>query len=222
MFTQSRVLVRKGSVVTLLILVLILLLAGCSRSTPTPTPYPTYTPVPLPPTYTPYPTLTPAPTFTLLPTQTPYPTHTPYPTPTSVPLASKGQWVKGHFWSLKVSAVRTAAELDGIRPGEDRFVVVEVDWKAGGTTEMHAMQGIDFELMDRAGAAYDISGMIYRSGDTEKPQGPGEKYQKGGYRMLRAKGTASDTFKLVFDVPTQAKGLKLWFQDCPQIDLGLD
>lgn len=67
-----------------------------------------------------------------------------------------------------------------------------------------------------------ISGMIYRSGNTDEPQGPGEKYQKDSYRTLRAKGAASDTFKLVFDVPAQAKGLKLWFQDYPLIDLGLD
>lgn len=207
----------------LILILLALLVSGCSRPTPVPTatPYPTYTPVPPLPTYTPYPTLTPAPTFTSYPTQTPYPTLTPYPTPTPVPLASKGQWVNGHFWSIKVVDVRTAAELDGIRPSEDLFVVVEVNWKAVGTTEMHPIHGIDFELIDQSGATYDIAGMIYRSGNNEEPQGPGEKFNKGGYRSVRAMGTASDTFKLVFDVPTRAKGLKLWFQDFPLIDLGL-
>lgn len=223
MFTHPRVLALRNCGF-LFTLVLILSLSGCSglKPAPTATPYPTYTPVPSLPTYTPYPTLTPAPTFTSYPSPTPYPTYTPYPTPTPVPLAGKGQWVHGHFWSIKVVDVRSVAELDGIRPTEDQFIVVEVDWKAAGTEEMHPIHGIDFELVDPDGAVYDIAGMIYRSGNTEEPQGPGEKFNKDSYRTVRASGAASGTFKLVFDVPAQAKGLKLWFQDFPLIDLGLN
>lgn len=220
MLIKQRVLTLRNfiSCVTLL---LALLLGGCSSPTPalTPTPYPTYTPAPPLPTYTPYPTLTPAPTFTSYPTQTSFPTYTPYPMPTAVPLAGKGQWVDGHFWALKVVDVRSATELDGIRPTEDYFLVVEVDWKAQGSTEWHYIEGIDFELVDVDDARYEISGMIYRDSEDGADQGPGEAYQAFGYRSVRAKGTAVDTYKLVFDLPTEAEGVKLWFQDLPLIDL---
>lgn len=195
-------------------------LAACG-GTPEPpaTPYPTYTPYPQ---STPYPTYTPNPTHTPYPEPTIYPTYTPYPSPTPVPLARKGQWVTGHFWALKVVDIRTVAEMDGIRPTEDYFLVVEVDWKAQGTTEWHRIEGIDFELVDANDTRYDIFGMIYREGEDGPDQGPGETLQEFGYRSVRALGTANDTYKLVFDLSRDVKGLKLWYQDFPMIDLGLD
>jgi hypothetical protein len=191
------------------------LLSGCgsisSALFPTATPYPTYTPWP---TLTPYATLTPYSTLT------PYPTYTPLP-PTATPtVPGTGEWVKGHFWSIKVASVQTATDLDGKRPSEDVFVVVEVDWKANDLAEKHPISGIDFELVDAKGKQYGIAGMIYEP-VTFESYGSGAKFQKGKWVNTRASGTAKDTARLVFDVPSSATGLKLWLQDLPLIDLGL-
>lgn len=80
----------------------------------------------------------------------------------------------------------------------------------------------NLELVDEDGNQYEISGMIYRSGDMDEPQGPGEKYEEGKCRTNSARSDAHDTYKLVYDVPSSAKGLKLWFQDFPLIDFGLE
>jgi len=167
-------------------------------------------------------TATPVPTPTPYPTYTPYPALTPAPTPTSAPAARKGQWVKGHFFSIKVVDVRTATDLDGARPAEDLFVVVEVDWKTNNATMWHSLSGSDFELVDAGGDIFEISGMILRPDNDEEPQGPGEVYDEGTYRTNKARFDADDTYKLVYDIPSTAQGLKLWFQDFPHIDLGLE
>jgi hypothetical protein len=135
--------------------------------------------------------------------------------------AVSGKWVKGHFWSIKLINVQVASTLDGQRPKEDKFVVVEVDWKANDLAEMHTISGIDFELVDTHDTRYVFDGMIYRPGNLNEPQGPGEKFNRGGYRTNEARSDAMDTYKVVFDVPASAQGLKLWFQDLPLIDLGL-
>ena len=209
----------------------VLLLVGCGApaATPTPvptaTPYPTYTPVPTVtpyPTYTPVPTATPYPTYTPVPTMTPYPTYTPLPpTPTPTPMPGIGEWVEGHFWSIKVVEVQTESELDGVYPTEDVFVLVNVQWKANDLVVMHTIEGIDFELVDDVGDQYDIAGMIYED-ETFESYGPNAEFLKGQYQSTRASGTANDTFRLVFDVPSLATGLKLWFQDFPPINLDLE
>jgi|GEM_PF-1818761 len=199
------------------LLLLALAASACSarswlaRATATPVPTPT-----LYPTYTPYPTFTPCPTYT------PNPTFTPHPTPTSAPVAEKGQWVQGHFFSIKVVDVRTATDLDGAQPAEDLFVVVEVDWKTNNATMWHSLSGSDFELVDAGGDIFEISGMILRPDNDEEPQGPGEVYDEGTYRTNKARFDADDTYKLVYDIPSTAQGLKLWFQDLAPIDLGLE
>jgi PBP1b-binding outer membrane lipoprotein LpoB len=87
------------------------------------------------------------------PTATPtaVPTPTPSPTPTPVPFVV-GDWVEGHFWSIKVVEVKTETELDGEHPMEDVFVLVNVQWKANGLEERHIISGMDFQLVDDAGA----------------------------------------------------------------------
>jgi len=150
---------------------------------------------------------------------TPYPTYTPLP-PTPTPTTTGvGEWVEGHFWSIKVADVRTEIELDGIHPAEDVFVLVDLQWKANDLDEMHSIAGIDFELVDDAGEQYGIAGMIFED-ETFEPYGPNAKFLKGEWVFTRASGTAEDTMRLVFDVPSSATGLKLWFQDFPLIDLG--
>lgn len=210
--TNYKMLLRETASLTLVAL----LLVGCEIAVATPTPTPVPVPVATPyPTYTPVPTATPYPTYTPVPTYTPLP---PTPTPTVI---GTGEWVEGHFWSIVVTHVRTEAELDGVRPLEGVFVVVEVDWKANGLEEGHPMQGIDYELVDDTGKRYVAAGMIYRrTGD--EPQGPGEKFNERMFRSVKAEGITRDTFKLVFDVPLSASGLKLWFQDLAPIDLGLE
>ena len=208
----------------------VLLLVGCGApaATPTPvptaTPYPTYTPVPTVtpyPTYTPVPTATPYPTYTPVSTMTPYPTYTPLP-PTPTPTTTGvGEWAEGHFWSIKVLDIQTETELDGVYPTEDIFVLVNVQWKANNLAERHPIAGIDFELVDDAGEQYDIAGMIYED-ETFESYGSNAKYQKGKWMITRASGTADDIFRLIFDVPSSATGLMLWFQDYPLIDLGLE
>jgi len=195
---------------TLGLTLIALLLAGCSgvlgKPAATPTPVPTTTPYP---TYTPIPTMTPYPTYTPLP-----------PTPTPVPFVVS-DWVEGHFWSIKVAEVKTETELDGERPTEDVFVLVDVQWKAKNFEERHIISGIDFQLVDDAGEQYDIAGMIYED-KTYDSYGAGAEFQKGEWVWTQAKGTADDTYRLVYDVPSSATGLKLWFQDFPLVDLGLE
>lgn len=164
------------------------------------------------------PTATPEPTNTPQPTSTPRPTNTPQPTAT--PNIQIGDWVDGHFWSVKVVKVDTATELDGIKPQNDQFLLVDVQWKANGLTEMHSIEGVDFMLVDKTGKEYAISGMIYESGTfasfSDKAQ-----YQKSKWRISRVSGSKSDTYRLVFDMPSNVNNLKLWFRDLTPIDLGL-
>ena len=126
----------------------------------------------------------------------------------------------GHFWSVKVVKVDTATELDGLKPQNDQFLLVDVQWKANGLTEMHSIEGVDFMLVDKTGKEYAISGMIYESGTftsfSDKAQ-----YQKSKWRISRVSGSKSDTYRLVFDMPSNANNLKLWFRDLSPIDLGL-
>lgn len=177
----------------------VLLLTGCGGVPETPTPAP--------------PTATPTPVSTA----TPYPTYTPNPTPTTTGV---GEWLDGHFWSIKVIDVLTETELDGKRPSEDVFVLVEVQWKANDLAEKHAMTGIDYELVDDAGEQYLIAGMIYDS-ETYDSYGPDAEFLKGKWVIAKVNGNAGNTYLLVFDVPSSATGLKLWYQDFPLVDLGL-
>ena len=189
---------------------IVLLLAGCGGALAEPAATPT-----------PVPTATPYPTYTPLPTMTAYPTYTPLPpTPTPMPIGV-GEWLEGHFWSIKVLEVQTETVLDGIRPTEDVFVLVDLQWKANNLDEMHSIAGIDFELVDDTGEQYDIVGMIYEA-ETHEPYGPNAEFQEGMWQVTRASGTADDTFRLVYDVPSSATGLKLWFQDFSLVDLGLE
>jgi hypothetical protein len=170
------------------------------------------------PTRTAYPTLTPYPTATARPTLTPYPSYTPVPLPT---LTGLGEWVEGHFWSIKVIEVQTETSLEGKHPSEDRFVLVDVQWKANGLAEKHAHGGIDFELVDNQGEQYLITGMIYDP-DTFEPFGPNAEYRDGRWTTATVRGNKDDIYRLVFDVPSSAQGLKLWFRSFPLIDLGLE
>jgi hypothetical protein len=189
---------------------IVFLLTGCggvpaeptatSTAVPTPTLYPTYTPVP---------------------TMTPYPTYTPLPpTPTPVPFVV-GDWVEGHFWSIKVAEAKTETELDGEHPTEDVFVLVDVQWKTNDLEETHIISGMDFQLIDEAGEQHDAAGMIYEK-ESYDSYGAGAKFQKGNWVWTQTSGTADDTFRMVYDVPSSAADLKLWFQDFPLIDLGLE
>jgi hypothetical protein len=177
---------------------IVLLLAGCGGA-PT---KPTATPTPIP-TATPYPTYTPLP---------------PRPTPTTTGV---GEWLEGHFWSIKVVEVKTETELDGMHPTEDVFVLVDVQWKTSDLEQPHIMGGTDFQLVDDAGEQYDSAGMIYEE-ETYDSYGAGAKFQEGDWKLSQVSGTSDDTFRLVYDVPSSATGLKLWFQDFPLIDLGLE
>lgn len=169
------------------------------------------------------PTATPYPTYTHFPTLTPYRTYTPYPTYTPMPsevVYDSGEWVDGHFFSIKVVNVRTATTLDGQRPKEDRFVIVEVDWKTNDLDEAHRIEGIDFELVDDKGNQYAMVGMIYES-DTFDTFGANAKFQEGKWRITRVSGSKNDTYIMVYDVPESATGLRLWYRSLPKIDLDL-
>ena len=154
---------------------------------------------------TPVPTATPYPTYTPVPTMTPYPTYTPLPTPTTTGV---DEWLEGHFWSIKVIDVHTETELDGVHPTDH-------------LTEMHSIAGIDFELVDDADEQYRIVGMIYESG-TYDSHGAGAEFQKGKWQITRSSGTGDKAYRLVFDIPSSAAGLKLWFRNFPLIDLDLE
>ena len=147
-------------------------------------------------------------------------TSTPAPTPTPTPFAV-GEWLEGHFWSIKVAEVKTETELDGEHPTEDVFVVVDVQWKANGLEERHIISGMDFQLVDGAGEQYDAVGMIFED-KTYDSYSAGAKFQKGNWWWSQTSGTKDDTFRLVYDVPSSGADLKLWFQDFPLIDLGLE
>ncbi len=87
-----------------------------------------------------------------------------------------------------------------------------VDWKANNTSLWHSIMGSDFELVDSDGRVYELRGMfIEENGE--------EKYEDQKYKGSEVKGSGSDTYKIVFDVPRSAKGFKLWFQDFPKIEL---
>lgn len=167
------------------------------------------------------------PTHTLYPTYTPLPTLTPYPTATVLPptptpaLTGVGEWMEGHYWSIKVIEVQTNTELEGSYPANDVYVLVNVQWKANNLSERHSIDGNDFELVDAAGVQYDIAGMIYED-ETLEPFTPNARYQKGKWVTTRARGNTDDVMRLVFDLPSPVTGLRLWFQDFPLIDLGLD
>ena len=139
----------------------------------------------------------------------------------STPVAGVNEWVDGHYFSIQVVNVDTAMELDGEEPREDRFVIVEVEWKANHLTIKHAMQGVDYELVDQNGERYSIAGMIYES-DTFETFGDNAEFQKGKWRVSTVTGTHGDTYRLVYDVPDSAQGLQLWYADLPQIDLGME
>jgi len=169
-------------------------------------------------TQTPVPTATSYPTYTPFPTMTPYPTYTPVPTPTTTGVR---EWLDGHFWSIKVIDVETETELDGKLPLEDIFLLVEVQWKANDLAEKHGIAGIDFVLVDDAGEQYDIAGMIYEL-ESFDPYGPNTEFQKAKWLLNRTNGTTDRNYRLVFDVPSSAANLKLWFRNFPLIDLGLE
>lgn len=158
-------------------------------------------------------------------TATPEPTSTPRPTATLQPTAtpstiSQGEWADGHFWSIKVANVETKTELDDKTPLNDIFVLVDVQWKANHLNELHQMAGIDYMLVDNSGEEYTSSGMIYESKTFESFSTKAE-YQKGKWRVSRVRGTHDDTYRMVFDLPASAQGLKLWFRDYPLIDLDM-
>jgi hypothetical protein len=165
--------------------------------------------------------MTPYPTYTPVPTMTPYPTYTPLP-PTPTPTTTGvSEWLKGHFWSIKVVEVQTETELDGTHPTEDTFVLVNVQWKGNNLAEMHTISGIDFQLVDDAGEQYDVAGMIFED-KTYDSYGASAKFQKGNWMWTQTRGTTDKIFRLVYDVPSSATSLKLWFQDFPLVDLGLE
>lgn len=171
------------------------------------------------PTRTPYPTYTPAATCTPLPTYTPYPTATPQPSATPTPITRVGEWLSGHYWSIQVSNVRTATVLDGVKPTNSQFVVVDVQWKANNTLEFHYLSGQDFVLIDEVGKEHLISGTIMVPDG--KPAGSPAVYEKGVWQYSRAKSNATNVYQLVYDLPASVRNLKLWFADLPMIDLGL-
>jgi len=195
-------------------------LASTPTSMPTSTPYPTFTP---PPTMTPttIPTATPYPTYTPFPTATPYPTYTPFPTMPAPEPAGINEWVVGHYWSIKVEDVFVEEELDGKKPDEDVFVIVHVLWQGNDLDIKHIMYGADYELIDAEETQYRIVGMIYDA-ESYDSFGDDAEFQPGKWVWTQASGSASKTYRLVFDVPLSAEGLRLWFRDFDPIDLDLD
>lgn len=131
------------------------------------------------------------------------------------------EWVEGHYWTFKVKEVDTKKVLNGETPKRDIFVVVNVQWEANELKIKRVITGSDFQLIDADGIAYDLSGMIYDS-DTFLPFSSEARYQANKWVIAEVSGDRTDTFRLVFDMPASAKGLKLWFQDCPKVDLALD
>jgi hypothetical protein len=156
------------------------------------------------------------------PTATPtaVPTPTLSPTPTPVPFVV-GDWVEGHFWSIKIAEVTTETELDGEHPIEDVFVVVDAQWKANDLEKRHIISGMDFQLVDDAGEQYDPAGMIFED-ETYDAYSDDAKFQKGEWVWTQASGTSDKTIRLVYDIPSSVTSLRLWFQDFPLIDLGLE
>ncbi len=185
--------------------------AATVAAAPTATPLPTLTPYP---TATSLPTLTPYPTATSLPTLTPYPTYTPSsftPTPPAM-----GEWLEGHFWSIRIIDVQVTTDLNGTHPDEEMFILVSIQWKANNLAENHIMDGIDFELVDAAtGERYGIVGMFFESYESHY----NIEFHEGKWLTIQARGDAEDYYMLVFDVPdaTSISGFKLWFQDFPLI-----
>lgn len=111
-------------------------------------------------------------------------------------------------------------DLNGRTPLNGVFAVVDVQWKANDLDELHQMAGIDYMLVDANGKEYASSGMIYES-NTFDTFGSKAEYQKGKWRVSRVRGTHSDTYRIVFDIPSSAKGLKLWFRNYPLIELDM-
>jgi hypothetical protein len=218
---------KKNYTATMILLsgLILFLTMGCELSstfiaTPTETPAPTNTPRPTnTATLTFTPTLTSTPTLTFTPSFTPTETatETPLATPTS-PNPVLGEWVIGHYFTIKVSEAKTETELDGEKPIEGIFVVVVADWKSSENFKsVHIIAGTDFELVDSDGKTYPIAGSIYSANSQSA-----EKFNKNGYQWTTTSSASSKgTFKVVYDVPTSAKGLKLWFQDLRMIELNL-
>ena len=160
---------------------LVLASLACSFSlneSSTPTPLPSLTPYP---TYTSYPTLTSYPTYTLPP-----PTATLNPTATPK-ITGIGEWLEGHFFSIKVEEVQTATALNGVTPKKGSFLLVNVLWKANDLLEKHSISGNDFELVDGSGTVYRISGMIYDP-KSYKPFVDTAEYQKGKWVVTTVSG----------------------------------
>ncbi len=154
---------------------------------------------------------------TAMPPEPPTPDATVTPEPTPTPSASVGDWVDGHFWSIKVRDAWSETELDGEVPVEDVLVVVEVAYKAEGLSKKHRISGTDFELVDRDGERYDIAGMIM---EDDKDESGEDVFQRGWWQVHDISSSGDDVFKLVYDLPDSAGGLRLWFQDLqPMIDL---
>lgn len=172
-------------------------------------------------------TPTPVPTFTLYPTYTPLPTLTSYPTyspapPTATPeIFGVGDWLEGHFFTIRVDEMETKTSLDGVSPKNDKFLLVNVSWKANDLKEKHGIAGVDFELIDENGETYRLSGMIYDP-KTFKPFEDNAKFQKNKWVVTTVSGNASKVYRLVYDVPSSATGLQLWFRNYPKINLGLE
>jgi len=178
-------------------------------------------------------TPTPVPTHTSFPTYTPFPTHTAYPTytplpptatlePTDVPnTTGVGEWLEGHFFSIRVDDVISKTTLDGKSPANDMFLLVNVTWKANDLKEKHGLAGIDFELIDEDGKTYRLSGMIYDP-KTFKPYADTAEFQENKWVVTKVSGNVSKEYRLVYDIPSSATGLKLWFRNYPLIDLGLE
>lgn len=155
------------------------------------------------------------------PTSTRLPPATRVPTVTPEPGFEVGEWMDAHFFSVMVVEASTATSLDGETPLEDTFVIVEVQWKANDLDAKQVIAGIEFQLLDDDGTFYDLSGMIFDKDDF-KAFGANAKYDRGGWIESKVTGSGENTYRLVFDVPASATGLKLWFRNMPGIDLGLD
>jgi len=178
------------------------------------------TPTPIP-SFTSYPTYTPFPTFTSFPTYTPLP-----PTATLEPTAAPeitgvGEWLEGHFFTIRVDEVESKTSLDGASPTNDIFLLVNVSWKANGLKEKHGLAGVDFELIDENGKIYRLAGMIYEP-KSFKPFTENASYQKDKWVVTKVSGNGSNVYRLVYDLPSSATGLQLWFRNYPFIDLGLE
>jgi hypothetical protein len=141
-------------------------------------------------------------------------------TPTPKPV-KVGQWIEGHYWSIRVDATQVETDLDGETPSEDVFVIVDVDWRGDDLDIKHIMSGADYELVDDMGDRYPIVGMIFEE-ETYDSFGDDAKFHRKKWIWTRASGDADKTYRLVFDVPDTANGLKLWFRNFAPIELGVD